>query len=907
MRDAIRNTFNLAQHPRNQLFTAIVAFSSFVFALALSFAFKEHLQFLSQRRFDELTEVVGWVSVNNYLKRQEIVNYMASMIFVPLFTLLACGFWLVFSTLCAIWGKRPQEGILRQHAFTYLPLLLVLEKGYLPNTHMGIVGIPLLLCLIAQGLLLAFHLLAIKRKDTNKPEADISTAEIGVGSVLWARENLRFHGIPIASGVCLAVFLLIRGGPKDITPLQCWELLLFMVMGTWTLWLVYSVLLSGLAGCRFADVLRCDAVTYFPTFLLLLLAVLFEVKGAATILAAIVVIAFVVLKILVFFQLRSSSSALEAHVAVSVLNVIMISGLIYVFLYDSNFRLNHAWHTGGIDLFHEGERVGVVNELLRGEIVYRDIRLLHGLFHNAYKSLLGMKLFGETLEADRRIYHLVYPLGYVCFYLLALQFFQRRSTAHLFTFVFILIAIGTSVYTGVTRAYLPATDRHIFGFLTIALLCRWLNKGVMSGKPLLISAGICTPLAVFNSLDVGLYTWAASSLFLLIFDFISNRGEWSETAFPNRTGRKGIRFFLSPFLTYKLGVLIGFLPFLIYFGAHGAIDDVIKGSWIQAVYHVPIFGTRFISISPELSKVTSLVTFSQFILSEPFMWYFPVLIYLMTLTFLLFHAIANRGRITEWKLLLVLLAGIICFRTALGRSDWHHITFSLAYLWLICFFFLERGLRTCKSHPTESAEDNSNELSNAVSSVHWFSTGVLRFAFPLVILAGVLCYIQADLYKPLAIAEGALMRLTKYGARPPQYEEYVEPRIERVGSVLTPPTQAKEIERVVAYLQANTTPAEPIFDLSNQGAYYFLADRPNPTRFPLVVYASPEPLQKEVIADLEQAKPKYVIFKTGSGWGNAPDGIPTVDRVPLVAEYIRSKYGPDVEIGSVSIWKRRSG
>ena len=585
----------------------------------------------------------------------------------------------------------------------------------------------------------------------------------------------------------------------------------------------------------------------------------------------------------------------------------MISGLIYVFLYDSNVRLNHAWHTGGIDLFHEGERVGVVNELIRGEIAYRDIRILHGLFHNAYKSLLGMKLFGETIEADRRIYHLVYPLGYVAFYLLALQFFRRRIAAHVFTLVFIFIAMATEVHAGVTRAYLPASDRQIFGFLAMALLCCWLNKGVKSGRPFLIAAGICTSLAVFNSLDVGLYTWVASSLFLLLYGFIAVRRELPETVFPNKTLKMGRLFCLSPLLIFKLGVFIGFLPFLIYFGAHGAIGDVIIGSWIQTVYHIPIFGTPFIAISPELSKVTSLVTLSEFILSRPFMWYFPILIYLMTLTYLLFHTIANRGQIREWKLLLILLAGIICFRTALGRSDWHHITFSLAYLWLICFYFLERFLHTKIPHRTDPPEDDSKETANAARGMLRSRTRILRFAFVLVILAGVLSYIGADVYKPLAITERTLIRLPRFGSIPPQYEAYVTPNIERVGRILTPPAQAQEIERVVAYIQENTAPTEPIFDLSNHAAYYFLADRPNPTRYPLVVYASPEPLQKEVIADLERAKPKYVIFTTGSGWGNAPDGIQTVDRVPLVTEYIRSNYETDVKIESVSIWKRRSG
>lgn len=897
MRDAIRKTFHFARHPSNQPYTAIVAVCSFIFALVLSFAFKEHLQFLGEKRFDELTEVVGWVSVHNYPKRQEIVNYIAAMVFVPLFTISAYGLWIVVSTLCSVWTKQPQEGVLRQHAFPYLLLLLALEKGYLPETNLGTVGIPLLLCLFAQGVLLAFNLIVIKRKP---PES-------GAGFAIWARGNLRFHGIPIASGACLAVFLLIRGSPKDLTPLQCWDLLLFSVIGAWILWIGYSALLSGLAGYRFADVLRWDALTYFPTFLLLLLAVLFEIENAATILAITVVVAFVVLKILVFLQLRSctNSNPLDPQAAVSVLTVIMISGLIYVFMYDSNVRLNHAWHTGGIDLFHEGERVGVVNELIRGEIAYRDIRILHGLFHNAYKSLLGMKLFGETIEADRRIYHLVYPLGYVAFYLLALQFFRRRIAAHFFTLVFIFIAIATEVFAGVTRAYLPASDRQIFGFLAMALLCCWLNKGVMSGRQFLIAAGICTSLAVFNSLDVGLYTWAASTLFLLLYGFIAIRREPPETVSPNKILKMGQLFYLSPLLRYKLGVFIGFLPFLIYFGAHGAIDDVIEGSWIQSVYHIPIFGTPFIPISPELSKVTSLVTFSEFILSRPFMWYFPILIYLMTLTYLLFHAIANRGQIKEWKLLLILLAGIICFRTALGRSDWHHITFSLAYLWLICFYFIERFLHKTKRHRLEPPVDDTKEI--AVPSVHCSRSGALRFAFLLVILAGVLSYIKADLYKPLAIAERTLIRLPRFGAIPPQYEAYVQPNIERAGRILTPPAQAKEIEKVVAYIQENTAPTEPIFDLSNQAAYYFLADRPNPTRYPLVVYASPEPLQKEVIADLERAKPKYVIFTTGSGWGNGPDGIQTVDRVPLVTAYIRSNYETDVKIESVSIWKRRGG
>jgi len=76
-----------------------------------------------------------------------------------------------------------------------------------------------------------------------------------------------------------------------------------------------------------------------------------------------------------------------------------------------------------------------------------------------------------------------------------------------------------------------------------------------------------------------------------------------------------------------------------------------------------------------------------------------------------------------------------------------------------------------------------------------------------------------------------------------------------------------------------------------------------PTRFPLVVYASPKYLQKEVVADLEETKPKYVIFQ--GGWDTV-DGVSKKDRLPIVAAYLQSHYAEDVQIGSVVIWKRRA-
>ena len=130
MHAAIRETFQLARQHRNQAFVVIVSVSSFVFALALGFTFKGQLHFLAQFGSGELTEGVA-------AKRQEIVNYLAALTFVPLFTLFSCGFWIGYSALCATMAKSAKEGILRQDAITYLILLLVLERGYLPVRFAG--------------------------------------------------------------------------------------------------------------------------------------------------------------------------------------------------------------------------------------------------------------------------------------------------------------------------------------------------------------------------------------------------------------------------------------------------------------------------------------------------------------------------------------------------------------------------------------------------------------------------------------------------------------------------------------------------------------------------------------------------------------------------------------------------
>ena len=77
---------------------------------------------------------------------------------------------------------------------------------------------------------------------------------------------------------------------------------------------------------------------------------------------------------------------------------------------------------------------------------------------------------------------------------------------------------------------------------------------------------------------------------------------------------------------------------------------------------------------------------------------------------------------------------------------------------------------------------------------------------------------------------------------------YLSNAISKVGA-------RNRIDAIRYWVWQYSKPNQPIFDFSNQPAFYFFVDRPNPTRFYQVPIASPREFQNEVIHDLELAKP----------------------------------------------------
>ena len=183
------------------------------------------------------------------------------------------------------------------------------------------------------------------------------------------------------------------------------------------------------------------------------------------------------------------------------LEYIILPIFIYLLIYSGDIH-------GKIDLFHEGERLAPLNEMLHGAVPFRDIYIQHGLFQNAYLAWLGSQLFEPTLFGVRSMEDILDPLGYIALYVLGLQIFRGRF---LTAFICVLIASGTEFWV---------SARHSLGLISFAFVANSLthfhrtrtNK-VPTFVWKLLFAGLSTSLAFWYSTEIGLYTLGAIGLF----------------------------------------------------------------------------------------------------------------------------------------------------------------------------------------------------------------------------------------------------------------------------------------------------------------------------------------------------------------------------------------------------------
>ncbi|MYF54183.1 hypothetical protein F4083_10960 [Candidatus Poribacteria bacterium] len=687
-----------------------------------------------------------------------------------------------------------------------------------------------------------------------------------------------------------------------------------VVLLYWVGWLAYSQWVAKVTEQPIQRVLRFSAIASLPMCLCWLHVYYYEKQGALWLTISVVVTLLLKLTLLLnwYYSRRFRPVDENRHTVLtepvlsedmgtsvpvnrirSILRFtflyIVLPVFIYLLIYNGN--INRA-----LDMFHEGERLAPLNEMLHGGVVFRDIYVQHGLFQNAYLAWFGSKIFEPTLMGVRSMEQVLVPLGFIAIYLLGLHVFRGG----IFTaFICFLIVSGSKFFV---------SPRHGLGLVAFACVASYLTyhnrkglfaDGMAQGENRyslisllftsgwkLTASGIFTSLAFWYSTEVGLYTLGAISVFLIIY-----------------SSQKSIEFRIRPLplMGYVIGLSVGFLPVAIYFLSHGALDDLIWNTYIQCKYQLATWGLRFPTLTTTLAIISE-EGWQAFFLSEKFRWYLPICVYAIAGVYLTYRRLSGRSVFDEvsLKLLLLFLGGIAFFRTALGRSDGGHLTFGSTFLWLIILFPFDRGISNILDSFFNGTREGGflSRLPLLTDRSRW-----QRVIKPICILLIplVMCgWYIGEVHNPITTFKGRYQNVINN----PFDRSLASEELERAGRVDIPDDQVKKIQQVVEYIQANTEPNERIFDFSSQGAYYFFANRPSVTRFHMVSYASTPGMQREVVSALERDQTRLVIFKTG-GWFDNVDGIPVEERHPIIAQYLDENYEPAIDINGTEILLRK--
>ncbi len=209
--------------------------------------------------------------------------------------------------------------------------------------------------------------------------------------------------------------------------------------------------------------------------------------------------------------------------------------------------------------------------------------------------------------------------------------------------------------------------------------------------------------------------------------------------------------------------------------------------------------------------------------------------------------------------LAVAVFGMLAFRTALGRSDLKHMIDTMPAAVVLLVVVADRGISFWRS----GAWPGGLAAWRAVVFAVLIAT--LGFSLP------------AEPVKNLN-HNLSLLRIWEYGRRP-------------IGD--------PQVMRVVRWVKHHTEAGEPVLFLPNNGAYYYLTDRPNPIRFVMGHQIVTQTHRDEVLAQLRDRPPRYLVWDEGAlRVDDLSDEL--VFGEPLL-RWLEESYEEEQRFGAVSI------
>ncbi|MCX8021531.1 MAG: hypothetical protein N2745_02005 [Syntrophorhabdaceae bacterium] len=485
-------------------------------------------------------------------------------------------------------------------------------------------------------------------------------------------------------------------------------------------------------------------------------------------------------------------------------------GLLFFLSFLSLF-LSIKYSINGYD---EGIVVFGAHRIMQGEVPYRDFWAVYppGQF---YMNAAMFTLFGETVIVARVYHTFICFFIAICFYYICTSFFSKKVCA---------LALGTvSLWLSANTFYgYPIFPALLANLLSIMVFFEYIEK--RESLPLFLS-GILIGLALLFRLDFAIYGAVAQIIPLIAVNL------------KERPITLGIKTLLKNLTVYILGIFFFPLPYCVYLGFAGGLDEAFGTVVIFA-------STTMLEVNrlpyphpiPPIIDISLSEVFEQELLKDMLHWlrfYCPIFVYTVAIVLFLkecFSAVREKRKerdVNLFKFLTLLITGIMMLGQALNRYDWIHVLPTSFFAVIVFLWLFEKARGVQKK---------------------WYRLSVMLLS-PLLFLTYTMPF---------------LMRITNNVNKSPPLGCHSS--LERAGCVRVPVDQEEMVHLVVD----KTGIDERIFVgnykhdaiWANDIIFYFLADRPCATYYHELSpgVATTLLVQKNIVRELMEKEIKWVVI-----------------------------------------------
>lgn len=503
-----------------------------------------------------------------------------------------------------------------------------------------------------------------------------------------------------------------------------------------------------------------------------------------------------------------------------------------------------------IDTFHEGETLAPAISYEQPNLKpYRDFVPIHGVFQDAYRTVIAFRLFGHSIGASRAMASILTILGFGVYFLLLIVIFRGnlfKSALGLVILALLLVPSTTLPTVGqfIFGVQLPFRDIATMLFLMAAIvgLRALFAKRSVLHISMSMSVGFVAVVGFANSLDRAIYIAALSVLWLLMIFIVS----------------PFMSFVKHSLLPYILGCLIG-LP-LLGLALKWAFKDFLTYVVTISKYKEYLDGMVF--QQPDVATSLVLLSVSAGILfGGARLWKALSDQKVKNKKSIFNKASAIKNAMSplvrqHYIYILLFATATIFLRSAIGRAELSHFVYVVQWLYL---FFAVMFIKFFYSRL------NKNNFASFVT----------------ILLLSVMFVSYGGRVKSIDIAHDTFPINLKDS-------EIVRP----------------DYLQTADFLKQNLHGQETFVTLTSEGTWYYLADKPSPIRYFVIWYAFTATQRNEIADQLDSnSNIKYIV--TNNNWTSNFDYVPNPQRFPEVYKVLNNRYVPTVGFGQQTVWIRK--